>query len=29
MEAVRLIRNAHHILGLSTGVDIKEIRKTR
>ncbi len=27
MEAVRLIRNAHHILGLSTGVDIKEIRK--
>lgn len=27
MEAVRLIRNAHHILGLPTGVDIQEIRK--
>ncbi|OYZ24311.1 MAG: hypothetical protein B7Y39_01260 [Bdellovibrio sp. 28-41-41] len=27
MEAVRLIRNAHHILGLQTGVDIQGIRK--
>lgn len=27
MEAVRLIRNAHHILGLPSGVDIQEIRK--